>query len=91
MRIEFKEPQMVYDVDAKTIKGAVEFCVDAESIQGGRYYDNNRLIDDLMNRIAGKLTSIYLHNHSEEVLSRIDLEEIIKRVKIGIIQNVAGK
>lgn len=89
--MEIKLKDTIYDVDAKEIKTAIECVFKLEELTGNLRYGSDgvqhAVHETLVKAITMKVLDTDLVN---EVVGRIDVEAIVKRVQLQVIQNIAS-
>jgi hypothetical protein len=60
-------------------------------ILGDRYGGRDNLYALIENKVAGIIADKFIKDHKIEILSKIDLDEIIKVTKMEIVKGLAGQ
>lgn len=89
--MEIKIKDTSYNVDAKEIKTAIECTFKIEELTGNLRYGDHSVMQAIHEKIVNAATRKILDSSIvDEVVGKIDVETIIKRVQLQVIQNIAS-
>jgi len=86
MKIEIKESEWT----GKEVQVMANFTVSLEELQRSSYgRDFDGIYKAVSNLVSDHIANKIISEKSAEIVSAIDIDEIIKRIKLNIVQNVA--
>lgn len=75
---------------ARDIEVVARFAIRLEELHSGNYSrDFEGIYKKVANEVSETITNKILSEKSTDIVAAIDIDEIIKRIKIGIIRNIA--
>tara|TARA_R110002012_G_scaffold97550_2_gene234332 strand:- start:1160 stop:1453 length:294 start_codon:yes stop_codon:yes gene_type:complete len=88
--IEIKIKENTYSISANTLRTVAEITFNLEAMEKDNWSrEKERIERRVLDEVSSIVSSKFLAEYSDEVLKKIDIDEIVKRVKLNIIQNIA--
>lgn len=80
-----------YDLNTKEFKGNIDFIVDLSKITEQNYSRNKEGLEDIVIReLTNRITERYLDKHADEILEKINIETIVKRIQLSVINRISN-
>jgi len=86
MKVEQKLEEVV--LTSETLKAIVSLEVKVSELISSRYSSPGLALEE---KIINKIVESFLEKHEGKVVDGIDIERIIKRVQIGIVDRIAQR
>jgi len=88
--ITVKIKDQVLDLDKKMIKGAIDFNIDLVQLtESSHYHGRASLQDMILKKMESSITSKYLEAMEDEIVKKIDLDTLVKRVQLKIVDRIS--
>jgi len=78
------------EFSGRQIEVVSKFAIEIEDLEKGSYSRQfEGVFHQVTKAVADEVTAKVLKERSSEIVAAIDIDEIIKRIKLNIVQNVA--
>lgn len=88
MEINFKEAKTSWNPDTKEVDAVVRFSVAVEQLIN-RGYGHERLGERITEQVSTHIANHVIKEKGSHIVKSIDINDIIKRINLNIVQNVA--
>jgi len=86
MKLEMKS----LTVEGEKISGVLEFVGELSKIENDSYSARS-LVGTITDKIAHDVSSIIIKTRSGEILKQVDIEEVIKRIQLNVVDNLLNR